>query len=209
MSEDLAKVRAALSGRESELKHARSGEEQVRAEAENLRGDSAELKRVTAELVSTKASLAVRDAELAQTRGEIDDERERLRKDADASLGEAKRGLQGKRGGAARRSRGPNGASSPILPSRMLVARLHDAETRLRESTGQSEKTGSELERLREARAALKSQLAERNSELLQTRAFAGTRTRTLEARNGGSASKSGRRVGRPMKPHASPHPKR
>jgi hypothetical protein len=169
LSEELAKSRAALSARESELADLRSGAKQIRAEAETLRGDSAELKRVSAELIQVKASLAVREAELAGARSATEDERERWRRDADTSLSEAKRlfkETEAERLGAAE----AEWRKQSDLAIADVVARLHDAEAKLREGSDHGEKTGAELARLREDRTKLKAQLAERDKDLLQAK---------------------------------------
>jgi len=169
LSEELAKTRAALSGRESELSDLRTGAKQIRAEAENLRGDSAELKRVAAELIQVKASLAVREAELAGARSANEDERERLRRDADSSLSDAKKVF--KEGEAERLAAAEaEWRKQSDLAIAEVVARLHDAEAKAREGSDQGEKAGAELARLRDDRAKLKSQLAERDNDLLQAK---------------------------------------
>jgi len=169
LSEELAKARAALSARESELSHVRSGEKQVRAEAESLRGDSAELKRVTAELVSAKASLAVREAELAGARTAHEEERARWRRDLDAALGDAKATFKESEADrlAAAESEWRKQSEVAIAD---VVTRLHEAEAKLREGSEQGEKAGAELVRLREDRTTLKSQLADLENQLLQTK---------------------------------------
>ena len=169
LSEELAKARAAVSARESELSHARSGEKQVRAEAENLRGDSAELKRVTGELASVKASLAVREAELAGARSAHEEERSRWRRDLDMALGEAKNTFKEREAErlAAAESEWRKQSEVAIAD---VVARLHEAEAKLRVGSDQGEKAGAELARLREDRTTLKSQLADVENQLLQAK---------------------------------------
>ncbi|HTT98296.1 MAG TPA: SH3 domain-containing protein [Rhizomicrobium sp.] len=169
LSEEFAKARAALSARESELKHVRSGEQQVRAEAETLRSDSAELKRITTELVQVKASLAVREAELAGARGANDEERERWRRDAESSLTDAKRNFKESEAERLVAAEAEWRRQSDLAIAD-VVARLHEAEAKLREGSDQGEKVGAELARLREERAKLKSQMAERDNELLQAK---------------------------------------